>query len=452
MAVPIRAGARGKGSSAEIALSFLSSNTQPLGTEGWFGQGTGLRMEDQGGWIPRRATSSVERADAVEAPRKAVVGRIMTMPHSKIASAEAARLINVSCTPIPPQAMGPPRFVLAEHRELLRDVHGSWDCGHWRDFIDCGQVVAAPDRQAILAFGPASLISNGLIYDDEHTYTLDYFQMPETLPVASQHFPALLSLLWRSTPDYNHFVIETLPRLLYCREAVANLAASLKIVWYFDLHTPYVRQYLELLGLADLPFLTASYDPVVRFTADRILLPFCYPRDPRTIAHDDLVAWYPLAASMQRLRSQLMPGVGARRRVIYASRRDVVGSTGSPRGVINEDALIALLRKRYGDEMTVFVGAGHSVTSTIELFSQARIVIGPHGGAFVNTLFCAEGTALLEFLPARQPTQYFYRTSACLGQQYWPLPIHDRGHEDALEVPLDDLLRILDVLDSGRGS
>ena len=358
--------------------------------------------------------------------------------------------------------MGPPRFAIAEHRELLRNVHGSWECGHWRDFIDSGQVVAAPDRQAILAFGPASLVSNGLIYDDERAYTLDYFHIPAILPRASKHLPALLSLIWRSPPDYNHFVAETLPRLLYCREAIANLAESLKIVWYYDLRTPYVRQYLELLGLADLVFLTTTYDPVTGFNADRILLPFCYPRDARTIVHDDPVAWYPLAADMQRLRAALSPAVrtDARRRVIYASRRDVTGSTGDGRvgsggggrRVVNEDAITQLLRKRYGDELVVFVGGEHSVTSTIELFSNARTVIGPHGGAFVNTLFCAERTALVEFVPARQPTQYFYRTSACLGQQYWPLPIRGRGHADPLEVPLEELLRILDAIDSGRGS
>lgn len=358
--------------------------------------------------------------------------------------------------------MGPPRFCIAEHRELLRGVHGSWDCGHWQDFIDSGQVVVAPDRQAILMFGPASLVSNGLIYDDEHAYTLDYFQIPKTLPPASEHFPVLLSLIWRSPPDYNHFVAETLPRLLNCREAIASLAERLKIVWYYDLRTSYVKQYLELLGLADLAFLTTTYDPVVSFTADRILLPFCYPRDPRTIAHNDPVAWYPLATDMQRLRAALMSGVrtGARRRVIYASRRDVagiaggerVGSGGGGRGVINEDALIALLRKRYGDEMTVFVGGEHDVMPTVELFSDARMVIGPHGGAFVNTLFCAEGTAIVEFVPARQPTQYFYRTSACLGQQYWPLPIRDRGHADSLRVPPEELVRILDAVDSGRDS
>lgn len=398
----------------------------------------------------------------MEAPGKPVVGPIMTVPQRRVASAEAAKLMNLSCTRIPPQAMGPPRFVIAEHRELLREMHGSWECGHWRDFVDSGQMVTAPDRQAILALGPASLVSNGLIYDDEHAYTLDYFRIPAILPPASQHFPALLSLIWRSPPDYNHFVAETLPRLLYCREAIGSLTASLKIVWYYDLRTPYVRQYLELLGLAGLPFFTTTYDPVARFTADRILLPFCYPRDPRTIAHDDPVAWYPLAADMQRLRAALTPGAetGARPRVIYASRRDVAGNTsgervgsgGGGRGVINEDALIGLLRKRYGNEMMVFTGAEHDVRSTIELFSRARIVIGPHGGAFVNTLFCAEGTTLVEFVPARQPTQYVYRTSACLGHQYWPLPIRDRGHADSLEVPLEELLRVLDAVDSGLDS
>ena len=76
------------------------------------------------------------------------------------------------------------------------------------------------------------------------------------------------------------------------------------------------------------------------------------------------------------------------------------------------------------------------------------MVIGPHGGAFVNTLFCPAGAHLVEFLPSLQPTQYFYRTSACLEQSYWPLPIRGCRHEDALHIPPAELLRILDAIDS----
>jgi hypothetical protein len=387
----------------------------------------------------------------------------------RVESAETAGLSRLHAVPIPAHVMGPPRFAWPEHRELLRPVHGSWDRGHWRDFIDQGQRVNEPREQAILGFPRANLLSTGLIYDSECLYTLDYFHVPAKLPgsiAPTSRFQILLSLIWRSPPDYNHFVIETLPRLLYCRNLIREHGTALRIPWYYDLSTPWVEQYLMLLELQDLPFITTAWDPVEAFAAELILLPFCYPRDPRTVAYDDPVAWYPLCRDLQRLRALLLTrmtangGLDLARRptIIYASRTDVanakggtgVGSGGGGRGMVNEEEILSILRRRYGKDLVIFVGRDWDVKSTIDLFARARLVIGPHGGAFVNTLFCAPGTALVEFLPALQPTQHYYRTSVCLSQQYWPLPIRGRGHKDALEVPPSELLRILDAIDSER--
>lgn len=364
--------------------------------------------------------------------------------------------------------MGPPRFACAEHRELLRPIHGSWDAGHWRDFIDRGQVVVHPQEQAILAFPQARLLSTGLIFDADRLYTLDYFHVPEKLPSSApqaNHFPTLLSLIWRSPPDYNHFVIETLPRLLLCHEVIRRHDGALRIPWYYDLSTPFVEQYLRLLDLDHLPFMTTTWDPVEVFAAETVLLPFCYPRDPRTVAHNDPVAWYPLPRDLHALRiaafGRLRANSNESRQgiVIYASRRDVarregdtrVGSGGGGRGVVNEEEILLLLRQRYGEGLVVFAGSDWDVKSTIELFTRARLVIGPHGGAFVNTVFSPADTALVEFLPALQPTQHYYRTSACLGQHYWPLPIRGREHKDRLEVPISELLPILNAIDSEAG-
>src|SRR5262249_50113665 len=154
----------------------------------------------------------------------------------------------------------------------------------------------------------------------------------------------------------------------------------------------------------------------------------------------DPVAWYPLVRDLQGLRSALVDSTEpSGRTVIYASRRDVAssqggtraGSGGGGRSVINEDEILALLQERYGSKLVVSVGGKLDVPSTVRLFANARIVVGPHGGAFVHTLFCPAGAHLVEFLPALQPTQYFYRTSACLEQSYWPLLIRGGRHEDA---------------------
>ena len=39
----------------------------------------------------------------------------------------------------------------------------------------------------------------------------------------------------------------------------------------------------------------------------------------------------------------------------------------------------------------------HSWMSTVEYFTRAVAVIGPHGGAFGNIFFCSQNTTIIEF-------------------------------------------------------
>ena len=76
--------------------------------------------------------------------------------------------------------MRPPRCASSEHKELLRDVHGSWDCGHWRNFIDVGQTVTQLEEQAVLTISNSTLLSSGLIFDTDSLYTFDYPYNPRS--------------------------------------------------------------------------------------------------------------------------------------------------------------------------------------------------------------------------------------------------------------------------------
>lgn len=67
--------------------------------------------------------------------------------------------------------------------------------------------------------------------------------------------------------------------------------------------------------------------------------------------------------------------------------------------VSNEAEIIASLKGAYPDEkVVVFTGSDHSVTSTIELFRRAKVVVGMHGAGLSHMIFSAPGTAVVEFL------------------------------------------------------
>ena len=42
----------------------------------------------------------------------------------------------------------------------------------------------------------------------------------------------------------------------------------------------------------------------------------------------------------------------------------------------------------------------------VELFNSAKFVIGPHGAAFTNLVFCKPNTNVIEIKPKKQPNNY----------------------------------------------
>jgi hypothetical protein len=68
------------------------------------------------------------------------------------------------------------------------------------------------------------------------------------------------------------------------------------------------------------------------------------------------------------------------------------------RRVLNEDELLAVLRPM-GFE--VVNPATMNFDEQVHLFAQARMVVGAHGGALSNLVFCSPGTAVLELFSPR---------------------------------------------------
>lgn len=86
---------------------------------------------------------------------------------------------------------------------------------------------------------------------------------------------------------------------------------------------------------------------------------------------------------------------------IYLDRN----STRSGRGVTNNDEVRDyLISKDY-----VIVDGSEPLQRTLQLFHSALKVIGAHGGAFSNTVFCNADAEIYEFMPETQPFPGFLR-------------------------------------------
>ena len=65
------------------------------------------------------------------------------------------------------------------------------------------------------------------------------------------------------------------------------------------------------------------------------------------------------------------------------------------RNIVNFHAVTAFLRRRYAGRLRVFRG-GYTLGESSALFGKVRLVIGVHGGAFYNIVFCRSGTTIVE--------------------------------------------------------
>jgi capsular polysaccharide biosynthesis protein len=205
-------------------------------------------------------------------------------------------------------------------------------------------------------------------------------------------------LLVGGGPNYYHWLIDHLPRLLLARRY--GMVDGWPVLVNDDL-APFQRETLDLLGIAPSHRVPVAAHEAVRASA------VCVPT---------MLTWntavHPLVRTL--LQEALPPSTAASGRRIYLSRQD-----GPNRRLVNEDALCALL-DRFGFER--LLPSGMSLQQQIDACAGADIVVAVHGAALANTLFCRPGTDVVEiFTPAHQPT-FFIMMSHVAGLPHHMVP------------------------------
>ncbi|CAM9256720.1 unnamed protein product [Chrysoparadoxa australica] len=110
------------------------------------------------------------------------------------------------------------------------------------------------------------------------------------------------------------------------------------------------------------------------------------------------------------------PGDDERNLIVYASR-----PLGSRRGVGNEDEVMEALEQvalEEGLSLYRFNGAEEGFAKGIEVFSRAKVVVGAHGAALTNTVFCSPGTVLVEARLPEAGFDMFEHIAASVGVAY----------------------------------
>ena len=67
----------------------------------------------------------------------------------------------------------------------------------------------------------------------------------------------------------------------------------------------------------------------------------------------------------------------------------------------------------------------------VEMFSEAEIIVGPHGAGFTNAVFCQPGSVLIEFLPQWHQIDCFERLARFVGIEYRSIEGVQRANSSA---------------------
>jgi hypothetical protein len=137
----------------------------------------------------------------------------------------------------------------------------------------------------------------------------------------------------------------------------------------------------------------------------------------------------------EKLRGLLRLPVRAATKIIWISRKRS-NSYYPQRFIWNEKALVAMLIRIYGKRrVVVYDHVERGFDETIDLFAEAKVIIGAHGGGMYNQFFAPRECVILEIMPVRagglypdQPNEgatpsfshmAVWSNSLLIGQKFW---------------------------------
>jgi capsular polysaccharide biosynthesis protein len=231
---------------------------------------------------------------------------------------------------------------------------------------------------------------------------------------------AAASLLSQWCSAYYHWMTDALPRLRVL-ELVGE--AETPLVLPAELSS-WQRRSLELLGIDEQRCYRYRTEALC---AERLV----WPRPAAVAGH--IPAW-----ACEWLRTRLAPSAVDKTRKLYVTRRRE-----RQRRVANEAELWACLA---GHGFEIIDPGTLALDEQIVAFSEAAIVVGPHGGGLTNVLF-GHGGAVVELFEPTYVNPCFYALASRSNHAYWHI-VGQTGSGGDIVVDLHLVEATLAQLDS----
>ncbi|CAF1005139.1 unnamed protein product [Rotaria sordida] len=314
-------------------------------------------------------------------------------------------------------------------------------------------------RQVHIAF-----IKNGLYLNDKCGYRYSEDAMRRTFKSSNQpsviYDKAIIYTVahgWR----FQHFLDGIGPKLSHSKIYLDKYPDAKVVIERGPWIDRSVEQIWALMGVNESNRLI-HYKHGTKLGAHLLINPCRTPATHPILWHDARRLYWSLA-NLPRSDPLL-----SRNKLIYV-RRTRINAKISGRHILNEKLLINIVREYALKHSLEFIQYDHlkenRIEKEIELFYQARIIIGVHGGALSNINYAQSQTTIIEIMPYRaeqntapvvcifsKPDEvkpcvgYIYYVQAqLLNHTYWILPT-EVDDEKNLHVNLTRVKRLFDSL------
>ena len=254
-----------------------------------------------------------------------------------------------------------------------------------------------------------------------------------------RHVDYLLPLLVPQSNGFAHFIDGVLPKLMQAFHIV-NSTHQIKLL----ILRPWDRNIEHILSMLGIPEERILYYDSGYYQANYVLDTCVTPP-----LHPNL--WHKVRLELGvEVHNSVRHSEGY---VLYVSRK---GTRNYGRNILNEDEIIEYLTHRYGDAIQI-IQKPKSIYSTKDLFRNARILLGVHGGALYNLMFCPKWTEIIEIMPTESngdivPASMHAHTmvwkmSSMLGQRHWRFIATPENEFGDVKIDWNKLKFQLDIID-----
>lgn len=263
----------------------------------------------------------------------------------------------------------------------------------------------------ILSVSPGYIKSNGEVYNEDKIFIpfareLPIKQRSKFSQKSKKIHGKIVSLIHESRNySYYHWMFETLPKLAF-------ISQTEPVNYYLHYGLKHQRESFKALGIPEKKIINAN--KIQAIAADEIIIPSAV--SDRFDPSDWTIQW---------LRKILLRNREVSVKRIFINRKDGLG-----RRVINEDEVTRYLSSQDFQVYNKMSRLG--ITEQASLFYSALTVIGAHGAALSNIIFCKEETLVVEIFNSKPNDLYKNIAQLCkLRYRSLRIPIEDLADKSA---------------------